>query len=68
MTAYTHRILTAILASLTGVTALLVATDPSGLGVETQVWAWIALALSVLTIVVTAARQAADPKAGGPAS
>lgn len=57
MSARIHRSLTAILASLTGISALLAATDPSGLGVEPQAWAWAALVLSVGTIVVTAARQ-----------
>ena len=63
MSAKVHRALTAILASLTGISALLAATDPSGLGVEAQAWAWIALVLSVGTIVVTAARQAFDTPA-----
>lgn len=58
MSKQVHRFLTTILASLTGISALLSATDPSGLGVSGQAWAWAALALSVGTICVTAARQA----------
>ncbi len=61
MNASVHRVLTAVLASLTGLSSLLAATDPSGLDVSTTVWAWIALSLAVATIVVTAFRQAADP-------
>ena len=58
MTARIHRALTAVLASLTGVSSLLAATDPSALGVDGATWAWVALILSVLTITVTAGRQA----------
>jgi len=53
-----HRSLTAILASLTGISALLAATDPSGLDVSASTWAWTALVLAVANIVVTAARTA----------
>ena len=60
MTARIHRSLTAILASLSGIAALLAATDPASLGVSPQAWAWAAVCLSVGNIVVTAARQAFD--------
>ena len=58
MTARVHRLLTSVLASLTGISALLAATDPASLGVDPQTWAWVAVILSVATVTVTAARQA----------
>mgnify|MGYP001608142809 CR=1 FL=1 len=58
MTAKVHRALTAILASLTGISALLAAIDPSGLGLDATTWAWVALLLSVATITATGVRQA----------
>ena len=58
-----HRALTTILASLTGISALLAATDPAALQVGATAWAWTALALSVGAVVVTAARQAWEAEA-----
>jgi hypothetical protein len=58
MNSRVHRVLTAVLGSLTGVSALLAATDPAALGVGPQAWAWIAVVLSVATVVATAARHA----------
>ena len=40
MSARIHRALTAILASLTGISALLAATDPASLEVSATTWAW----------------------------
>ena len=53
-----HRLLTAVLTSLTGISGLLSATDPSGLGVSAQAWAWCVVVLAGATLVVQAARQA----------
>jgi len=58
MTATVHRILTAVLASLTGVTALLAATDPASLHTSPVAWAWGAVVLSAATVVITATRAA----------
>ena len=63
MTAKVHRALTAILASLGGVSAILAATDPASLGVDATSWAWAAVLLNVGVIVVTAARQAFESTA-----
>ena len=60
MTKTTHRILTTISLSLTGVTGLLAATNPSGLGVGAHTWAFTCLGFSVLGLVVQAVRQAWD--------
>ena len=53
-----HRGLTALLASLTGISALLAATDPASLEVGATTWAWLAMGLAVGNLVVTAARTA----------
>ena len=58
MTKRVHRALSAALGSLTGISALLAATDPASLGVSGQTWAWVAVALSVATVVTQAMRQA----------
>lgn len=54
----THRALSAALGSLTGISALLAATDPASLDVSAHTWAWVAVGLSVATVVVQAVRQA----------
>lgn len=64
MTKRVHRALTAILAALGGISGLLAATDPSVLGVEAQVWAWVAVILNAAIIVVTAARVAFETEGG----
>lgn len=53
-----HRSLTAILGSLTGISALLAATDPASLGLEPQAWAWCAVVLAAGNVLVTAFRTA----------
>ena len=53
-----HRALSALLGSLTGISALLAATDPASLDVSKNTWAWLAVGLSVASVVVTAVRQA----------
>lgn len=58
MTARIHRALTVVLASLTGISGLLAATDPATLNVDATSWAWAAVVLAVGNIVVTATRQA----------
>ena len=57
MTARVHRALTAMLASLTGIAALLSETDPATLGVDAIAWNWVVILLAVGTIAVTAFRQ-----------
>ena len=52
------RIAPAALASLTGISALLAATDPETLGVSAASWAWAAMVLAIGNIVVTAVRTA----------
>ena len=63
MNARVHRALTAILASLTGISGLLAATDPSALNVAASTWAWATVVLAIGNIVVTAARQAFEAEA-----
>ena len=58
MTARVHRVLTAVLGSLTGLSALLAATDTGALGLSDRGIAWIAVGLSAATVVVQAVRQA----------
>lgn len=60
MTARVHRALTAALGILTGLSALLAATDPKTLQVDQTVWAWIAVGLAASTVIVTAVRQAME--------
>lgn len=61
MNALWHRGLTATLGALTGVSALLAATDPEGLAVSDTVWTWVILVLAVTTVVVQGARMVVDP-------
>ena len=63
MTAKIHRALTAAISGITGLTALLAATDPNSLQLSGTEWAYITLGLAVINIVVTAFRQAFDTNA-----
>ena len=54
----THRALTAILAGLAALTALLSATDTAALGMSPTTVAWTGVALAVAIIVTTVIRQA----------
>lgn len=60
MTKTTHRILTSIAYTLTGITGLLAATDPSGLGVPAHTWGFVCLAVSVVGLSIQGIRQAFD--------
>lgn len=58
MTATIHRALSAIGGVLTAVSGVLVATDPSGLGVDAQTWGWVVFVIGIAVTATTAARQA----------
>lgn len=54
----THRLLTTLTLSLSGVTGLLAATDPTALGVPAHTWGFVCLGTAIAGVVATAARTA----------
>ena len=54
------RLLYTVFASLTGITALLSASDPSELSIDPTAWTWTLLILAMLQLIVVSIRQAAE--------